>query len=82
MEATNKMKRGYVEISVAFTIVAALAGAIIWVYSTIDDKIQPTELKAQAAVLETVKLDEAIKTIKEDNTEIKRDIKTILGKMK
>lgn len=64
------------------TIVGTLAGSIIWVYSTIDGKVAPTEAKAQQATIEISALKEAITTIKDDNKIIKDDIKELLKRIK
>ena len=74
------MRNGFLSISVGITVLSILSGSIIWVYSTIDRKVEPVEVKAQQALVETVKLGEAIITIKDDTRIIKEDIKKLLSK--
>lgn len=73
---------GFLNISVGLTILGILSGSIIWVYSTIDKKIEPVEAKAQQAIIETAKLGEAVNTIKKQNDVIQSDIKILLQRIK
>lgn len=76
------MNKGFLNISVGLTVLGLVTSGMIWLYATVDGKIEPVEAKAQEAILETVKLTEAVDTIKKDNAEIKNDIKEILRRVK
>ena len=60
--------------------IAGIGGWIAQTYRT-DDKIADVNIEVNLTKERTARLEEAIITIKEDNKEIKSDVKTLLNKI-
>ena len=60
--------------------IAGIGGWIAQTYRT-DDKIADVNIEVNLTKERTARLEEAIITIKEDNKEIKSDVKTLLNKV-
>jgi len=80
------MQKGQIGILQAIGIGASILIACVTGYVAqnirTDDKIGSTNKEINLAKERVATLEEAISTIKTDNTEIKRDIKSILQKLK